>query len=71
VSRVLNLATLLFTIIFSGFLLLYVDWDALTAQVRLRCVVACLSRAAHAASRSVAATLATATLRAWACARAR
>ena len=34
VSRVLNLATLLFTIIFSGFLLLYVDWDALTEQCR-------------------------------------
>jgi hypothetical protein len=34
VSRVLNLATLLFTIIFSGFLLLYVDWNALTEQVR-------------------------------------
>ena len=33
-SRVLNLATLLFTIIFSGFLLLYVDWNALTEQVR-------------------------------------
>ena len=30
----LNLATLLFTIIFSGFLLLFVDWNALTEQVR-------------------------------------
>ena len=40
VSRVLNLATLLFTIIFSGFLLLYVDWDALTEQVRA--AAACL-----------------------------
>jgi hypothetical protein len=31
---VLNLATLAFTIFFSGFLLLYVDWGALTTQVR-------------------------------------
>ena len=31
----LNLATLLFTIIFSGFLLLFVDWNALTEQVRV------------------------------------
>ena len=34
VSRVLNLATLAFTILFSGFLLLYVDWGALTDKAR-------------------------------------
>ena len=50
VSRVLNLATLLFTIIFSGFLLLYVDWNALTEQVRalrrLRAAAVCVLQAA-------------------------
>ena len=33
-SRVLNLLTLAFTAVFSGFLLLYVNWNALTTQCR-------------------------------------
>ena len=37
----LNLATLLFTIIFSGFLLLFVDWNALTEQVRALAAARC------------------------------
>ena len=51
-SRVLNLATLLFTIIFSGFLLLYVDWKALTEQVRASTPARC--RCGVRALRSVA-----------------
>lgn len=71
VSRVLNLATLAFTIVFSGFLLLFVDWGGLTEKARPACIEAAKVRvhtadSRHLARGSAGATRGSATWRSWA-----